>query len=210
MKALLVAAGEQKQGAWLQQSCRSAELLIAVDGGLRHLLKAGFAPQLIVGDLDSASAADLQRTAQVPRLVHPRDKEHTDLELALAEAERRGASEVVVAGALGGRQDHNLTNLLLAAGWRQRLKLSLAGAGTLVWPLAAGDSLELPGPAGTRFSVIATGPGCLVSISGARYPLDSAELPFASGLGVSNETLSRGRVSVKRGTVLVMVLSDDV
>jgi len=212
MKAVLFAAGELKPGEWLQRHCREASLLIAVDGGLRHALDAGIKPHLITGDLDSATAADLRVWEQLPKQLHPVDKSETDLELALAEAERRGAKEVLVAGALGGRQDHSLTNLLLAVRWQQqgRLSLSLAGAGTIAWPLTTGELLRLPAAPGTVFSVVAAEAGCRVSIHGARYPLHSDELPFGTGLGISNVVETSAQVSVERGSVLVMVLNDEV
>jgi len=212
MKAVLFAAGRLKLSDWLLERCQRADLLVAVDGGLSHLLAAGLRPDLLVGDLDSASPEDLAEVAGTPRLVYPADKSRTDLELALDEVERRGAREVLVAAALGKRQDHNLTNLLLAAAVqaRRRLKLCLAGDGTLVWPLAAGQQLELPLPAGTLFSVIATSRDVRLSLSGARYALSDEELPLGTGLGVSNEVLERGRIEVHSGTLLLMVPSDDV
>src|SRR5690625_2749470 len=145
MKAVLFAAGRLKLSDWLLERCQRADLLVAVDGGLSHLLAAAPRPALLVGHRDSASPGDLSEVEGTPRLVYPADKSRTDLELALDEVERRGAREVLVAAALGKRQDHNLTNLLLAAAVkaRCRLKLCLAGDGTHVCTLAAGQQLDL-------------------------------------------------------------------
>ena len=212
-KAVLFAAGALKTGsAWLQEQYRAAGLVIAVDGGLAHALAAGLTPDLLVGDLDSVSPASLELASAVPKQVHPSDKDLTDLELALLEARARGAAELLLAGALGDRADHSLANLLLAARLRQeqQLRVCLAGAGTLAWPLAAGDRLFLPCPAGATFSLLALSTGCRVSVSGARYPLAGADLPFGSGLGVSNISTGETTVQTERGLLVAMVNDDAV
>lgn len=212
MRAVLFAAGELTTSDWLLARCREAQLLVAVDGGLKHMQAAGLKPDLLVGDLDSVTPAELEQAGQVERLTFPSDKSLTDLELALEAALARGATEVLVAGALGARQDHTLANLLLAARWQEQgqVRLCLTGAGTLAWPLSTGDELLLPCPPGTAFSVVAARNNCLLSIRGARYELTGAELPFGTGLGISNVVVTDCRVTVESGTVLVMVPADEV
>ncbi len=212
MKAVLLAAGELKaDSAWLEREVADAELLLAVDGGLRHALAAGLKPHLLLGDLDSVTEADLERVHGVQVMRFNADKDFTDLELAVQEARARGATRIVLAGALGARHDHGLANLLLAARLRREaVDVSLAGDGTLAWPLAAGDSLELPVPPGSTFSALALEPGCRVDLSGSLYELTGAELPFGSGLGISNVTGSATTVRVHSGLVLVLVVCDDV
>lgn len=211
MKAVLFAAGRMSPAsAWLHEACRDAELLVAVDGGLRHVLAAGLAPHLLVGDLDSVDEESLLR-ANVPEIMRfEADKSETDLELAIHEVVGRGAGQIVIAGALGARHDHTLANLLLAARLKQELglRISLAGDGTLAWPLSTGDQLILPVPAGTLFSLLAVQQDCRVSIRGARYELAGATLPFGRGLGVSNETVKETLVSVDAGLLLVMAAGD--
>lgn len=212
MKAVLFAAGELTPSDWLLARCREAQLLIAVDGGLKHMLAAGLRPDLLVGDLDSVTRAELEQAGQVERLTFPSDKSLTDLELALQAALARGVTEVVVAAALGARQDHTLANLLLAARWQEQgqMRLCLTGAATIAWPVSAGDELTLPCPPGTTFSVIAATADCRISIRGARYELDGAELPFGTGLGISNVVNADCWVSGISGTVLVMVSTDEI
>ncbi len=212
MKAVLVAAGDIAQGAWLSSQLSRADLLIAVDGGLRHVLAAGHLPDLLVGDLDSVLQADLERAGPVPRVTFPTDKDATDLELAVREAVTAGASELLLLASLGSRRDQGLASLLLAARLRReaRLDVSLAGAGMIAWPLDAGDELQLPCPKGTTFSVIALEPGSRMSISGARYQVTDSALDFGSGLGISNETVADTKVKAESGLLIVMAVSDAV
>ncbi len=43
---------------------KSADLLVAADGGLRHALVLGFPPHLLIGDLDSVSKSDVARVEE--------------------------------------------------------------------------------------------------------------------------------------------------
>ena len=91
--------------------------VIAADHGAHHVLAWGWPLHLLVGDLDSLAAADLQaiQAMDVPTITAPAEKDETDLELALAEALAMGARELVICGAFGGRADHLLANVLLLA-----------------------------------------------------------------------------------------------
>ena len=95
----------------------SGDRVIAADYGA-HLARAwGWPVHLLVGDLDSLPADEVKalRAAGVPVVTAPQAKDETDLELALARALGDGAQEIVICGALGGRADHLLANVLLLA-----------------------------------------------------------------------------------------------
>lgn len=57
------------------------DLVIAADSGFDHASALELKVDLVVGDFDSISPK--ARLGQVATEVHPRDKEHSDLELAL-------------------------------------------------------------------------------------------------------------------------------
>ena len=93
------------------------ELVIAADHGAAHARAWGWPLHLLVGDLDSLGAEEsaLVTASGVPVITAPAAKDETDLELALAHALARGASEIIICAALGGRSDHMLANVLLLA-----------------------------------------------------------------------------------------------
>jgi thiamine pyrophosphokinase len=84
------------------------DLVLAADGGANLCQAWGWPVDTVVGDMDSVDAAvRRQLEAQgTPFVVSPVDKDETDLELALRLALQRGATELVIAGALGARIDH--------------------------------------------------------------------------------------------------------
>lgn len=188
MKALVLAGGDVTPTGALKTLCRDAALVVAADSGVRHARVLGVTPDLIVGDFDSATQSDLGRYPEVPREVHPARKDRLDLELALDVAQARGAAEFLVVGALGGRLDQTLAALFIASRLHERYGVALHSGHTAAYPLRAGDALTLTLPADTTFSVLGLAPVSVLSLAGASYPLDRAELPFGVGLGVSNRT----------------------
>lgn len=55
MRCVIVGSANFKNYHLLLKECRKADLVIAADGGLNHLKKINFSPDLFVGDMDSVS-----------------------------------------------------------------------------------------------------------------------------------------------------------
>src|SRR5262245_59111095 len=72
--------------------------VIAADSGLDHARQLGLGVDLLVGDLDSVSAAGLAAAEAegVPIERHPTAKDAIDTELALEAAVTRGAERIAV------------------------------------------------------------------------------------------------------------------
>lgn len=87
--------------------------IIAADGGMTHAAAVGVMPELWLGDFDSSDKALIARYADVPRQSHPVAKDATDGELAVDEAVRLGASELLLAGGFGGQADHAFAHMML-------------------------------------------------------------------------------------------------
>ena len=93
-------------------------VVIAADGGVAEAFRLGRHVDVLVGDLDSATPADVDRVAaeggEIER--HDPDKDATDLDLAIARAVRDGAARDrgrSAATAVG--LDHLFGNLTLLA-----------------------------------------------------------------------------------------------
>ena len=57
--------------------------VIAVDGGLRHVLKAGLTPNAVIGDMDSVELSELQAAGRNVAVYKSDDQDTTDFEKAL-------------------------------------------------------------------------------------------------------------------------------
>lgn len=185
-----------------------AELVIAADGGAARALAAGVRPHVVVGDMDSLAPDALHalRHAGAEILTFPARKDETDLELALLEAVRRGAGDIVIVGALGGRLDHTLGNvyLLTMPQLRGRLVRLVDGReeAFIVWKRA-----EIRGARGDTVSLIPLTPEVRgVETEGLEYPLRGESLFMGPGRGISNVMLGpAARVSTSDGILLAVV-----
>ena len=132
------------------------------------------------------------------------------MELALAHALARGAATIVICGALGGRADHMLANvLLLTRPELAGLDVSIVdGPETLRLLHSRGQAavLELAGTPGDLVSLLPIGGDAAgVTTAGLRYPLHDETLLMGHARGVSNVfTDTRARVILRHGRLLVI------
>ncbi|MBA3724850.1 MAG: thiamine diphosphokinase [Candidatus Levybacteria bacterium] len=117
----IIANGEIRNPIILKKLLSSYSKIIAADGGANNCRILDIEPDIIVGDLDSITPDTSQFFIHVPRKQYPCDKDHTDLELALKEAE--GADKIALFCATGSRVDHSLTNLYILSQYPQRLMI---------------------------------------------------------------------------------------
>ncbi len=200
---VLILAGGSEPPTWAIGDL-DPELVIAADGGAAHARRLDLAPDLVVGDLDSASPELVDWVIeQGGRVVeHSSDKDKTDLELALDEAEGAGATRVVVVGAAGGRTDHALANWAALSAPRP-FSVEVRDEGGITHIVT--EVLELDGQVGDPISLIPWGGSATVTTHGLRWPLAHAELSPFSALGISNEFVAEAvAVTVSSGVVLVV------
>lgn len=183
---------------------------IAADGGMRHAQALGLLPEIWVGDFDS-TPADLSEThAATPRMPFPAEKDFTDGELAIEQAIERGATRLVLIGSFGGeRTDHALSHLMQAVTLAERgLDVVLTSGTEEAVPLLPG-SRELDLPAGSLFSVVAFTALEGLSLSGAKYPLDNADIAFGASRTISNVAEGQLSASLVSGRALIVARPHD-
>jgi thiamine pyrophosphokinase len=112
---LIVAGGESPGEELLRCRAMKSSMIIAADKGARYCLDNGITPQLVVGDMDSLDDETVEKLASSGVLMKQfsTDKDKTDSQIALEEAIARGAKDVEILGAMGGRIDHTLANIHL-------------------------------------------------------------------------------------------------
>jgi thiamine pyrophosphokinase len=211
MRALVLAAGDLRVTPRVIERIRGVDLVVAADGGARHAAALGVRVDLWVGDFDSSQGLE-ETFKEVPQQTHPAEKNQVDTELALLAAQSRGATEVLVIGAFGGRFDHALTIATLA------LRNTLAGfpvdlesGSEAGWSLVPGRDLKLNLESGTTFSMIAFSPiASGLSVSGAKWSLERVDLQFGLGWGVSNIALGPVRFSLEAGLGLIVAQFPEV
>ena len=184
---------------------RLDDYVIYCDCGLRHMDGLGAEPDLIVGDFDSYSNPEMETQT----IVMPCEKDDTDTVFAVKEALRRGFEDFLLIGVVGERLDHTLGNVSIL------LMLDSEGkVGTIIDDYSemeiVSDRCEMPciiDDSYVYFSLInISGTARGVTIRGAKYPLENAEITCEYQYGVSNEVLPgcTAEVSVGEGRLLLV------
>jgi len=164
--------------------------IIAVDGGFRHCLALNLCPHLIIGDMDSLTAEEIDAVTRsgIPIARYPARKNHTDMELALQNAVRTGADDIVLVGALGARWDMTLANvMILASPVLDGCRVRIMDGDQEISLIRGGKIHRFDSSIGDIFSLIPLGKDVHgVSTTGLEYPLNDETLHFSATRGISN------------------------
>lgn len=187
----------------------SGARVIVADGGLRLAKRFHRMPHVIIGDMDSVNAQSLEALQQagVTILAYPRDKNETDLELCFLYAVAQGIQEICVVGAIGGRFDQMMANVLLLAmpplapcdveivAGKQSIRLIMPHRTQTIFG-AVGDTLSL---------IPLHGDAVGVTTQGLQYALSDETLFFGKARGVSNVLdAPTAHITLKSGVLLVV------
>lgn len=213
LQAIVIANGalpaadvtRQQVARWLDEEPDT--LLVAANGGTHNALSLGYRPALVVGDLDSVDEATRQQLAAEGCRFEtaPVRKDETDLELALRYVVQRGVTRIWILGALGGRLDQTLANiLLLTLPLLEGVETHIVEGHQTAW-LARGET-GVQGAAGDTLSLIPLGGDARgVTTDGLDYPLTGDDLPLGPSRGVSNVmTGAQAHVRVREGLLLAV------
>lgn len=192
---------------------REHDFIIAADGGTRHALALGLTPNIIVGDLDSLPSNFEPSTFNGEIVLYPKDKNETDLELAIQHALTLNPEQVIILAALGGRLDQTLGNIALISDLRP---LTLRHAQGDAFDLRLDDGLEevffcrdtceINGTLNDLISLIPwQGEVLGIVTTGLKWPLHNETLYPNKTRGISNEmTGDTAAVQIKSGLLLIV------
>jgi len=206
-RAIIFANGTLPDPDAARRLIRDTDLLLAADGGTRHAIAMGLIPSLVIGDLDSITEEERRKLkeAGVQFLQFPRDKNETDLELALNHAIELGYREIIIVGALGDRLDQTLGNLSLLTNLHlSTLNLKLDNG--VEQAFFCRDQAWVEGRVGDLVSLIPWGGEVTgVRTQGLRWPLSDETLFPDKTRGISNELLGEAaQVNIESGLLLIV------
>ncbi len=209
MRAIIVAGGRADAKEGWQHWVKEGDRIIGADGGAAQALAWGIVPDTVIGDMDSLSVKEQATLAErgCRFIEHPRAKDETDLELALRYASQQGAQEIVILGALGGRLDHTLSNvLLMTLPSLEGVSVRIADGSEEALLVRGGEAVTLQGGVGDLVSLLPLGGDVRgVTTRGLAWPLERDTLHFGFSRGVSNEMTARvAQIEVAEGFLLVI------
>lgn len=208
MTILILGNGPWRGIEFLPELEAMADYIIAVDGGFAKAKGLQIKVDLVIGDLDSLGPGERAALAEsgIETITFPKEKDRTDLELALDHAISLRPGRVVLFGTLGARLDQSLANIFL---------LEKAARAGIAVEIVAGrerihlvhDRLELTGAEiGDLVSLLPLTAGARgIRTWGLKYRLAGEDLHRASSRGISNEVVEiPAGVELEEGLLLVI------
>jgi thiamine pyrophosphokinase len=204
-RVFLFANGPLPHPEAVQTILKTEEYLIAVDGGLGHMVDLGLTPDLVIGDLDSADPSLIQSLQDQDVVIrkHPAEKDQTDLELGIHFALDLQPEVIRILGALGGRIDQTLGNIfLLTKPELAEVDIRLVDGEQEVFLIR--ESAQIIGKSGQRVSLLPLHqPAEGVRTTGLKYQLDGETLYPDQTRGISNFMKAAfASIEVKQGMLL--------
>lgn len=209
MHAIIIANGTPPTLGFARHIAHGADMLICADGGARTALAAHLRPDWVVGDLDSLDEDELDDLVRLGTVIqrYPVRKDETDLELALLHAVEQGATRITILGALGGRIDQLLANiLLLALPALREIPTRILDEEQEIQLIASQGVIH--GQVGDVVSLVPIGGDATgVETEGLEWVLGGSTLVFGLARGISNTmTAPIATVKVKSGLLLAIRL----
>lgn len=204
-KALIVLNGTPPGRRLLRTLVRSADIVVAADGGSRALLDADLPFHALIGDLDSAPACILQSPSESFEVIHDTSQDTTDAEKALHWVlHSTDARDIVLTASQSSEIDHVLATFSVCAKYAHRGRVRIVEDGCLVYFVT--DEAELQLAQGTKLSLLGLPTADGIRTHGLRWPLSAEALSFGMRDGVHNEVMENPvRLSIREGCLGVFL-----
>ncbi|OQB48570.1 MAG: Thiamine pyrophosphokinase [Firmicutes bacterium ADurb.Bin153] len=189
---------------------KRSDIVICADRGLRFCYMAGMKADIALGDFDSVTDQEMDRArAEGTRIFeYPSEKDETDLDLALKLAFRLGSRRCFLYGALGGRIDHELANILLMRRYASMgMQITMMGKANTVEILTHDFPCYLAGREACTISIIPLSDTVIgIKTSGMKFELHGEDLSCGSSRGVSNQVIGElAEISCDSGEAAVVI-----
>jgi thiamine pyrophosphokinase len=206
-RIIIFANGELSDLKRVRAFLRADDYIICADGGTRHALALKLKPDLVIGDMDSVQKNHWQKlkTSGISIELFPRDKNETDLELAINRAIDMKPEQIIIVAALGGRLDQTLGNITLLTDVRlSTFDVRLDDGVEEIF--LCRDQAQTQGRSGDIVSLIPwQGAVTGIQTKDLKWPLNNETLYPDKTRGISNEMTSEAAsVSISSGTLLII------
>lgn len=190
-RCVIVGGADIHNYEYIRSCLRESDFFMFCDSGLRHIEKLQAEPDCIVGDFDSHENPHMD----VETIVLPCEKDDTDTVYAVKEAIKRGCEEFLLIGVVGARLDHTLGNVSILLYLHSLGKKAQIIDDYSEMEIVADQPVELS----DRYSYFSllniSGHASGITIRGAKYPLENAEITCEYQYGISNE-VRKGETAV--------------
>ena len=158
--------------------------IICVDGGADKLIKLGFKPTCIIGDLDSLSNKPENYGCEFIALT---EQSKNDLEKGLEWCLDKGIKEIILVGFSGLRDDHHTAALFALKSFSEKIDITMLTNHSAVRCIKGTSKFKVA--KGQLISILASQPDTLIRTTGFEYELSNEKL-LSPGNGISNIAIS--------------------
>ncbi|MCS7202000.1 MAG: thiamine diphosphokinase [Dictyoglomus sp.] len=209
MKILIFANGENNLLREELEEIFPIDKIICADGGTKFALNMNLTPDIIVGDMDSISheIIDKIKREKIEWKIYPKEKDETDLELAVKEALKYKPKIIYFVGLLGGRIDHTLSNLFFLESIKEKgIEVIILDRKIRITLMIGEEEKIFWGNEGEIISLIPLSERVEgIILKGLKYPLNNETLYRNLTRGISNEFISKeAKIKISFGTLIVI------
>ena len=180
---VLIANGEFPNNEYCNDILSNNPEIICVDTNQELIEKLGIKPKIILGDLDTANINNANNSVQIIKLDN---QNKTDLEKAFEFCLEEKIHEIVVLGATGQADDHNLANILIAYQYSKKLNIELISNYFRI--MFINERKTIKAKKNMRVSMISLATNNKISSSGLQYELKNETLDTFTK-GISNKCM---------------------
>jgi len=209
-RAVIISNGRMKNKKFYQKFIKKTDYIVCVDGGSNHAKKLNIVPDVIVGDLDSLDEPTqhffLKKCVEIIR--YNRDKDKTDMQIAMEHVINLGFKDVLILCVFGDRLDHVLANVFLLQMLTERgINSKIIDEYNEIFLIKFFG--EIHGKVGDIVSLIPlTQEVTNIKTKGLKFELNGEKLKFYDTLGISNIlTKNIATVKFEKGNLLIIKTS---
>jgi thiamine pyrophosphokinase len=205
----IICSGEDYHSEKLSRICKSADYIIAADGGLNILDQQSIKPDFIIGDNDSIKLDLLKKYIEVPYKIYPEDKDYTDSELAIIKAKSLEAKKISLLSGTGSYLDHSLANILnLKKYYQSDIELRLYTSNAAIIPVS--NELLLKNKKGHRFSFFPLKTVKNLELKGCKYFFKTDKDLTQQDFSISNQIIDNFfSISFTEGFVILILFDKE-
>ena len=212
-RVIIIANGEIEDLRFYRSVITEEDFIICADGGSYLAYLLGIRPDMIVGDVDSIDKELIEKfrksNSDIIIAKFPKNKDKSDLELALERAVILKPNEIIILAGLGKRIDHELTNILLMLGQKEYLyKIKFLSNNSELFTLSKNTVIKnKKGKVLTLIPLTAVIKN--VNTDGLKYEIKNKNLMWGNSLTLSNIIMKKEAKIEHDGGILICVITQD-
>jgi|TARA_B110000438_G_scaffold4983_1_gene4961 thiamine pyrophosphokinase len=172
------------------QLLKKYDYIFGVDGGTKYLYNLSYLPTHIIGDFDSIKTSTKNTAAKdgATILTYDKNKNETDLEIALEVAKQHGSESITIIGGEGKELDHLFSNLLTISAFNKTEHIEwITKNETIIFSPNNNFYTEVD----KIFSIITLSQLTNLTIKGSKWDIDNMDIPYGSSRTLRNIALQK-------------------